>query len=298
MSGGKRLAVRSLVLVCGAIAAVLVAVDIADQRPGDIAIALAVGGAAGIAVACAIPIRRRPRKAPPAGLVAVPDAPAGPLPAALEAEPAQDFLLTVNLPLARAGTSLLPSPEPSEPYMRLADIVRESNPDLQTMIQVTSPMSGEGKTTVAVNLAASLAAAGDRVLLVDMHLERLRAHVLLGMVPKGVYNGHPLAMYVTPTWIDNLDILCAGDLDADTRIPMATIWRELSALYDWTIIDTEGGVSRSNAGARPHADLSILVARTDHTPPRLVEIARERLHPNPAILVMNAAGDDQPRKIT
>ena len=285
---------RSLVLLCGAIATALIAVDIAEQRPRDIGIALVVGGAAGIAVAFAFPIRRRSRKTRAPEHLEAQDAPP---PAALEAEPAQDFIRTLNLPLARSGASLLPSAEPSEPYRRLADIVRESSPDLQ-MIQVTSPMSGEGKTTVAVNLAASLAASGDRVLLVDAHLERLRAHVLLGMVPKGIDNGHPLAMYVTQTWIDNLDILCAGDLEADTRIPLGTIWRELSVRYDWTIIDTGGGVSRRNAGYLPQADLSILVARTDHTPPRLVEIARQRLQPSPAILVMNAAVDDQARKVT
>ena len=38
------------------------------------------------------------------------------------------------------------------------------------MILITSPMAGEGKSTVASNLAISLAQAGRRVLLIDADL--------------------------------------------------------------------------------------------------------------------------------
>lgn len=49
-------------------------------------------------------------------------------------------------------------------------------------IQVTSPNEGEGKTTVVANLAAVMAQAGERVVVVDCDLRKPRAHLALGAV--------------------------------------------------------------------------------------------------------------------
>ena len=48
-------------------------------------------------------------------------------------------------------------------------------------IQLTSPTAGEGKTTVAVNLAAVLAASGERVVIVDADLRRPTVHRMFGL---------------------------------------------------------------------------------------------------------------------
>ena len=165
------------------------------------------------------------------------------------------------------------------------------------LIQITSPMAGEGKTTVATNLAAALASVGDRVLLVDAHPDRLRAHLMLGTPPTFVSNGRPLHEYVVPTHFPNLDLFCAANSESYGRVPYAAIWRDLASSYDLTIIDTGGGLARELPEPVEHADLNILVARADHTPARLVEIARRRLEPDATIVLMNAAPDSRSRRL-
>ncbi len=50
-----------------------------------------------------------------------------------------------------------------------------------TMIQVTSPLPGEGKTTTLANLAVVLVAAGQRVVMVDCDLRRPSLHSAFGL---------------------------------------------------------------------------------------------------------------------
>lgn len=50
-------------------------------------------------------------------------------------------------------------------------------------LQITSALSGEGKTTTLVNLAVALARAGQRVVVVDCDLRRPRVHEFFGLDP-------------------------------------------------------------------------------------------------------------------
>ena len=57
-------------------------------------------------------------------------------------------------------------------------------PDPVRVIAVTSGKGGVGKTNVSVNLSAALAAAGERVLLMDADLGLANVDVLLGLSPE------------------------------------------------------------------------------------------------------------------
>ena len=77
-----------------------------------------------------------------------------------------------------------PSSSVAEAYRALRTSIQFLSLDrsLRTL-QITSPVSGEGKTTTVVNLAVALARAGQRVVLVDCDLRRPRIHEFLGLDP-------------------------------------------------------------------------------------------------------------------
>jgi capsular exopolysaccharide synthesis family protein len=87
--------------------------------------------------------------------------------------------------------------------------------DQQGVLLVTSPSGGNGKTTVATNLAISIALSGRRVLLVDANFRRPSLpRVFPGMRDDGLSNlliGQcHLDDVVVPTSVPGLDVLSAG----------------------------------------------------------------------------------------
>ncbi len=82
-------------------------------------------------------------------------------------------------------------------------------------ILVTSPSPREGKTTVAVSLATTMAQSGNRVLLVDTDMRRPRIHKAFGLEkPKGLSNvivgDSDLTKVIQQTEIPNLSFLPCG----------------------------------------------------------------------------------------
>jgi len=83
---------------------------------------------------------------------------------------------------------------------------------------VTSPGPGEGKSTVAANLAAVLAQSGKRVTLLDADMRRPRVHKLYGLPNRSGLSG----LFVDPrlildgvlqrTPLENLSVITTGDL--------------------------------------------------------------------------------------
>lgn len=75
-----------------------------------------------------------------------------------------------------------PSSLASEAYRTLRTSLQFQGMDRRmNVIGVTSPMTGEGKTTTVANLAVSLARAGQRVVVVSADLRRPRIHRFFGM---------------------------------------------------------------------------------------------------------------------
>ena len=84
-------------------------------------------------------------------------------------------------------------------------------------ILVTSSFSGEGKSFISANLAASFAQTGSKVLLVDCDMRRGRQHVVFGLNnEKGLSNllitslDKKLGYYIQRTKVENLYVLPMG----------------------------------------------------------------------------------------
>jgi capsular exopolysaccharide synthesis family protein len=85
------------------------------------------------------------------------------------------------------------------------------------LLQITSPRSAEGKTTVVANLAVTLAAAGLRVVAVDCDLRRSRLHAVFGLSNKEGFTSvligqTPLSAALQPVeGHENLSVLTSGE---------------------------------------------------------------------------------------
>jgi polysaccharide biosynthesis transport protein len=131
--------------------------------------------------------------------------------------------------------------------LRSAVIFNQDSTKVRSLL-ITSPGVGDGKTTVSVNLALSLARLGNRVLLIDADMRHPSVHEALGIV---VDSG--LASYLAGQgdwWtgiqndvFPNLAVLPAGmeaaepaDLLANPR--MGELIAEATKAYDYIVIDS------------------------------------------------------------
>ena len=117
------------------------------------------------------------------------------------------------------------------------------------VITITSSVSGEGKSTVTLNLAVSLAESGKKVMIVDADMRR---SVLLGRVAvnsnvKGLSyflsNQSKLEEVVCSTNVENLHIIFSGPVPPNpTELLDSEVFREmldiLRQTYDYILIDT------------------------------------------------------------
>jgi polysaccharide biosynthesis transport protein len=122
---------------------------------------------------------------------------------------------------------------------------RESKP---LAIQITSSRAGDGKTTVASNLATSLAQSGKRVLLVDADCRRPRVHKIFGLGnEKGLTSvlseGTPIADALSVTEVPGLSIMLSGPSVQNpsellTSPAFQNLIAKLKEEHDYVIVDT------------------------------------------------------------
>jgi capsular exopolysaccharide synthesis family protein len=129
-----------------------------------------------------------------------------------------------------------------------ARVLRKAETDQCRVVMVSSATSGEGKTTLATQLAMSLARAGRRTVLVDFDLRRPSFDEIFGLplepgVCEALRQQSPIAAIVHPIESDNLAVVTAGRWDRGALASLsngaaAAMLKELRAEYDFVVVDT------------------------------------------------------------
>jgi flagellar biosynthesis protein FlhG len=138
---------------------------------------------------------------------------------------------------------------------RLDGVGRPHNSPVQ-VIAVTGGKGGVGKTTIAVNLAASLAARGKQVMLLDGDLGLANVDVFLGLTPRltlaDVLAGNctleeilldaPQGFKVVPA---ASGIAQLAELDTLTHLGLVRAFGDITSKVDVMVIDTAPGIAGS-----------------------------------------------------
>ncbi len=154
---------------------------------------------------------------------------------------------------------------------------------------VTSPGVGDGRTTVATQLACSLARGGKRVLLVDASLSQANLAWLFQVSPEPglseVLRGElDLVSVVQPTSFSRLCVLPAGHLDMQARAALAQEWagrlfEPVLAQFDIILIDAPPLESCPEASVwASRSQAAVLVVRAHQTRLRAAYSACRHLH--------------------
>jgi len=156
------------------------------------------------------------------------------------------------------------------------------------VIQITSPIHGEGKTTLAANLAVSMAQSGQRVVLIDADLRRPRVAELFGVSKQvgltSVLAGETdLASALQPSAVPGLSILGSGPPSPNPAEAVAsprfrTLLDSLRQQCDYVLIDTPPLLGVTDPRVVAHAvDGVLLTLRNSKQGRPLAQSAREIL---------------------
>jgi capsular exopolysaccharide synthesis family protein len=210
---------------------------------------------------------------------------------------ALDIPLLSAVPAVAASARDLPAYVQDNPYSRAAESVRtlaaglqfgRFGPDAPRSIVIASATAGEGKTTVAIWLAYALAAAGQRVLLIDGDHRRGTIADRLGGTPgagftelmSGADFGALVTRHATGAGFDYIGagrptarVLGAGELNR-----LRATLNHCRDAYDLVIIDTPPLLAMTEAllFARA-ADATVFVCRWNSTARQAVAGSLDRL---------------------
>jgi capsular exopolysaccharide synthesis family protein len=194
----------------------------------------------------------------------------------------------------------------AEAYRTVRTAVYFGAPENGKTLLVTSPTSGDGKTTVSSNLALAMAQASRRVLLIDADCRKPTQHRIfsLGVQPAGLstvlMGKATFDEAVRPSGVENLDLLPCGPLPPNpsellNSPAFGQLITSLCERYDQIVVDSPPVVPVTDSRILGAAcDAVLLVLRAEKTTRRVAEHARDALVSVGATLV-GAVVNDTPR---
>ena len=190
-------------------------------------------------------------------------------------------VLTIVYYLPRTEQTLLSSPLGKSPFAESFRMLRSGlrfsgvKRPFSTLV-VTSPGVGEGKSTVALNLAIASAEGGQRTILVDSDLRRPALHNMLGLaksvgLTNCLVNGAGLEEALQPTQYPNLSFLASGPLPPNPgevldSEAMQQLIAKLGEMADLVIFDSPPAMMLADAEVLGRAcDATLLVMEIEAT---------------------------------
>jgi succinoglycan biosynthesis transport protein ExoP len=168
-------------------------------------------------------------------------------------------------------------------------ILLSANPVPKNLL-ITSALPGEGKTTTTVNLGATLASLGSRVLIVDCDMRRPACHRATGVENKPGFvqclTGHvKLAQAILPVpGVVNLWVIPCGPIPPNPAEVLSSpvagdLLRRLRSEFDYVLVDSPPLLSVADSRILSTlTDAVVLVVRGYETPYHVVRRARALLY--------------------
>ncbi len=166
-------------------------------------------------------------------------------------------------------------------------VLSDKKEDQCKVIFVTSTVTGEGKTFVSANLAATFSLSDKKVLLMGLDLRNPKIYEYMKVNPLGVSNyilnsNKPLEDYIQPVeGYKSFDVLSSGSIPPNpTEILMSKqikeLFDKLKQSYDYIIVDTApvSLVSDTLLIAK-HADATAYVVRANKINKEMLRIPNE-----------------------
>ena len=187
----------------------------------------------------------------------------------------------------------LPPPailSPKEAFRALRTELMLSQPSESSVLMVTSPTSGEGKTTICSNLAVTLSRAGYNTLLIHANLRKTGVgESILAQCPHAGLSEHLLGEakakdIISQTVLKNLFVVSTGNALLDSvdllfSRKMQAFITQTRSLFDYVLIDAPSVLPWSDAKILARlSDVVSLVIDCHTTDKRLAREALKQLH--------------------
>lgn len=176
-----------------------------------------------------------------------------------------------------------------EPFRTLrANIKHIASQHHAKLFMITSAVKGEGKTTLAINLAITFAMDGKKAILIDCDLRRSQIHTLLN-IPKAsglsdyITGSKKIDDIIKPTVHDNLFVITSGERPHNPAELLGTpmfnhMLQEVKSRADIIICDSPALIPVSDSMTMAQQmDCCIMVVRALWTPLKAAKQAKNQL---------------------
>ena len=154
------------------------------------------------------------------------------------------------------------------------------------IVVITSNNPGEGKTFTSLNIAAILAKAGKKVLILELDLHKPKVQKALNMVADigistAIIGKTAIKESIKPTGIDNLDVMLSGPVPPNpSEMILSEKMQEIlnygKLIYDYVIVDTPPvGLISDALVLMNYADVTLFVLNTKFATKEVVNNAHE-----------------------